>query len=64
MGYKGPDTGNTSCVFYAAYVFFEKLRIVESKPKSKHREEMESIWGGKGGFDTTRNQRGSVKFLP
>ncbi|KAG9844004.1 hypothetical protein KCU98_g4207, partial [Aureobasidium melanogenum] len=28
-GYKGADTGNTSCVFYAAYVFFEKIRLSE-----------------------------------
>ncbi|KAG9965622.1 hypothetical protein KCU61_g1852, partial [Aureobasidium melanogenum] len=28
-GYKGADTGNTSCVFYAAYVFFEKTRLAE-----------------------------------
>ncbi|KAI4848555.1 hypothetical protein E4T44_03864 [Aureobasidium sp. EXF-8845] len=53
-GYKGADTGNTSCVFYAAYVFFEKLRLAEEKPKSKHRLEMEEIWGGRGGFDITR----------
>ncbi|KAH0283888.1 hypothetical protein M436DRAFT_52268 [Aureobasidium namibiae CBS 147.97] len=53
-GYKGADTGNTSCVFYAAYVFFEKVRLAEGKPKSKHRLKMEEIWGGKGGFDVSR----------
>ncbi|KAH0404387.1 hypothetical protein KCU89_g1180, partial [Aureobasidium melanogenum] len=53
-GYKGADTGNTSCVFYAAYVFFEKMRLAEGKPKSKHRLEMEKIWSGKGGFNITR----------
>ncbi|KEQ79565.1 hypothetical protein M438DRAFT_283436 [Aureobasidium pullulans EXF-150] len=52
--YKGADTGNTSCVFYAAYVFFEKMRIAEGKPMSKHRQEMESIWGDSGGFNITR----------
>lgn len=63
MGYKGADTGNTSCVFYAAYVFFEKLRVQEGKPKSKHREEMEAIWASKGGFNTTRgHQRGFVSI--
>ncbi|TKA81218.1 hypothetical protein B0A49_00488 [Cryomyces minteri] len=45
---KGADAGNTSSVFYAAYCFFEKLRIKEGKPKSKHREDMERIWGYKG----------------
>jgi len=50
-GKKGPDAGATSAVSYAAYVFFEKLRIKEGKPKSKHREEMEGAWGHLGGFD-------------
>jgi len=63
-GYKGADTGNTSCVFYAAYVFFEKVRLAEGKPKSKHRLEMEEIWGGKGGFDISRgHHRGYVAFF-
>ena len=51
-GKKGVDGGNTSSVFYAAYVFFEKLRIKEGKAKGKHRQEMEEIYAGKGGFDT------------
>lgn len=64
-GYKGADTGNTSCVFYAAYVFFEKVRLAEGKPKSKHRLEMEDIWGGKGGFDISRgHHRGYVAVFP
>ncbi|KAF2211736.1 hypothetical protein CERZMDRAFT_42545 [Cercospora zeae-maydis SCOH1-5] len=56
---KGPRHGNTSCVFYAAYVFFEKLRLAEGKPKSKHRKEMEECWAAQGGFDTVHgsNQR-------
>ncbi|KAI0835032.1 hypothetical protein F5Y06DRAFT_277217 [Hypoxylon sp. FL0890] len=40
---KGPMAGNTSSVFYGAYVFFEKLRIKEGKPKSEMRLEMEKI---------------------
>ncbi|KAF0324084.1 hypothetical protein GQ607_008789 [Colletotrichum asianum] len=47
---KGPTAGNTSSVFYAAYVFFEKLRIRDGKPKNKTREEMEARWGPDG-FD-------------
>lgn len=63
-GYKGADTGNTSCVFYAAYVFFEKMRLAEGKPKSKHRLEMEKIWSGKGGFNITRgHHRGYVAIF-
>ncbi|EXJ69090.1 uncharacterized protein A1O5_08025 [Cladophialophora psammophila CBS 110553] len=44
----GPTDGAESPVFYASYVFFEKLRIKRKKPKSKKREEMESVWGRKG----------------
>lgn len=50
---KGPKEGNTSSVFYAAYVFFEKLRIQEGKPKSAHRKEMEEAWPD--GFDMERD---------
>lgn len=39
----GPRTGVKGTVFYAAYVYFEKPRIVQGKPKSKHRREMEMI---------------------
>ncbi|KAI9654529.1 MAG: hypothetical protein M1821_006619 [Bathelium mastoideum] len=41
---KGADVGNTNSIFYAAYVFFEKLRIKEGKPKSQHRQDMERAW--------------------
>ncbi|BEI82123.1 hypothetical protein CcaverHIS002_0212830 [Cutaneotrichosporon cavernicola] len=37
----GPDEGASSCVYYGAYVFFEKIRIQANKPKSKHRLGME-----------------------
>lgn len=47
-GMKGPTVGANSLVFYAAYVFFEKVRIAEGKPKSKHRVEMEKVWGEAG----------------
>ncbi|KAK1963971.1 hypothetical protein LY78DRAFT_659813 [Colletotrichum sublineola] len=47
---KGPSAGNTSSVFYAAYVFFEKLRVRDGKPKTKKREEMETQWPN--GFET------------
>ena len=50
---KGPKTGNTSSVFYAVYVFFEKIRIKERKPKSKLWEEMEEAWPQ--GMDTDRD---------
>ncbi|OTA86163.1 hypothetical protein M434DRAFT_400012 [Hypoxylon sp. CO27-5] len=56
---KGPRTGAKSTVFYAAYVYFEKLRIAQGKPKSKHREDMEDIWWCRGGFDRTSDHRTS-----
>lgn len=43
---KGARAGCTSSVYYAAYVYFEKLRIAEGKPKSKHRLDMEEIYPG------------------
>jgi hypothetical protein len=64
---KGPSAGNTSAAFYAAYVYFEKLRIKEGKPKSKLRQEMEEIWDGsrswegRAGFDIkTPSNRGYI----
>ncbi|KAL1853805.1 hypothetical protein Plec18167_007206 [Paecilomyces lecythidis] len=47
---EGPVSGNSSSVFYAAYVFFEKLRIRDGKPKDDFRLEMEDEWGVDG-FD-------------
>lgn len=45
LGNKGPLGGNTSKAFYAGYVFFEKQRIKNGKPKTKFREEMEDVHG-------------------
>lgn len=79
MWKKGPRAGNTSAVFYAAYAFFEKLRIRDEKPKTKFREEMESIRKKENGFDVEypssrgrwcgangavmENQYGKVQFV-
>ncbi|MCJ1306789.1 hypothetical protein MMC25_000432 [Agyrium rufum] len=49
--HKGPIAGNTSAIFYAGFVYFEKLRIKQGKKKSKHREEMEAEWWEQGGVD-------------
>jgi hypothetical protein len=38
---RGALDGNTSRVYYAGYVFFERLRLAEGKPKSEHRKRME-----------------------
>ncbi|TVY83340.1 hypothetical protein LSUE1_G002077 [Lachnellula suecica] len=51
---KGASAGNTSAVFYSSYVFFEKMRLRDGKPKSKHRQEMESRHPS--GFDTKRRR--------
>ncbi|KAI1768229.1 hypothetical protein GGR53DRAFT_462752 [Hypoxylon sp. FL1150] len=52
---KGPMEGNTSSAFYGSYVFFEKLRIKDGKPKSQFREEMEKIH--RRGVNTTEQER-------
>ncbi|KFY26185.1 hypothetical protein V491_01414 [Pseudogymnoascus sp. VKM F-3775] len=68
LGKKGPISGNVSSIFYAGYVFFEKIRIRDGKPKTAFREEMEDIWDGvldwrdqKPGFD--RKARHNTKYL-
>ena len=43
LGKRGPTSGNGDIVFYAAYVFFEKKRIREGRPKSKMRRKMEEV---------------------
>jgi hypothetical protein len=52
-GQSGPVTGNTSGVYYAAYVFFEKERVAAGKPKTVHRRDMEVAW--LHGVDTKSN---------
>lgn len=49
---KGAYEGNTTLIFYGAYVFFEKLRIKEGKPKSQKRLEMEGLHAERGGLVT------------
>ena len=40
--------GADSPVFYAAYVYLEKVRVLTGGKKSKHRLEMEEAWGEDG----------------
>ncbi|KAL4881689.1 hypothetical protein BJY04DRAFT_56378 [Aspergillus karnatakaensis] len=54
----GPAQGNSSEIFYAAYVFFEKLRVRDGKPKTEFRETMEDIWKKDGGFDRMVRSKG------
>jgi hypothetical protein len=58
---KGPYDGNSSAVYYGAYVFFEKLRLKENKPKGKKREEMERLYAAEGGIDRERRHGYLVK---
>ncbi|EMR64509.1 hypothetical protein UCREL1_8525 [Eutypa lata UCREL1] len=58
-GQKGPRTGAKSTVFYAAYVYFEKLRLAEGKPENKHRQEMKAVWEHRGGMDRDVDHRTS-----
>ncbi|KAK0748335.1 hypothetical protein B0T21DRAFT_278363 [Apiosordaria backusii] len=56
-GMKGSNHGAKSALYYGAYVFFEKIRIKEGKPKTKHRLEMEQLWGARGAdreYDASR----------
>ncbi|KAF3059335.1 Glucan endo-1,3-beta-glucosidase BGN13.1 [Daldinia childiae] len=56
-GKKGATSGCTSPVFYTAYVYFEKKRIAEGKPKNPHRLKMESLWATRGGVDRQHDGR-------
>lgn len=40
---EGPLSGNTGTVYYAAYVFFEMLRVKHDKPKTADRGRMEEL---------------------
>lgn len=51
MAKKGPAAGNTSTAFYGSYVFFEKMRIRDGKPKTEHRLGMEDAWDGLDIYD-------------
>ncbi|KAI0140514.1 hypothetical protein GGR57DRAFT_488015 [Xylariaceae sp. FL1272] len=41
LSHKGPISGAKSIVYYASYVYFEKLRLAQGKPKSVHRQTVE-----------------------
>jgi hypothetical protein len=47
-GNNGSEGGCGSPIFYSGYVFFEKLRIADGKPKTQHRIGMEGHWKYKG----------------
>ncbi len=51
LSMRGPHSGNTSGIFYAAYVFFEKVRVRDGKPKTADRFEMEKHYPG--GFNVS-----------
>lgn len=57
---KGASAGNRSAVFYSSYVFFEKVRIRDGRPKSRHRLDMEKLYKEDGGFDTKSGAGGKV----
>ncbi|VUC32274.1 unnamed protein product [Clonostachys rosea] len=55
LAQKGVMDGNTSKAFYCGYVFFEKQRLRDNKPMSKHREAMEELHPT--GVNTTNNPK-------
>ena len=50
----GVQAGAHDVAFYAAYVYFEKIRQKEGKKKTKKRERMEEIWDKKSNPDFRR----------
>jgi hypothetical protein len=52
---KGGNAGAKSSVFYGAYVYFEKMRIAQGKPVTKHRVEMTFMHPG--GIPRDRDDR-------
>lgn len=58
---RGPVAGNTSAVFYGGYVFFEKIRIKQDKPKTEKRLQMEREW--RDGVETKRNLNGPILMM-
>ncbi|KAK5656914.1 hypothetical protein OQA88_3436 [Cercophora sp. LCS_1] len=60
MKQKGPLAGNTNCVYHAAYVFFEKMRVKQGKKKTADREVMETVWPD--GVDT-KTQSGRKVYI-
>jgi hypothetical protein len=44
----GSMMGASSPIFYGSYVFLEKMRIAQGKPKSEKRLKMEKMWAPKG----------------
>ncbi|KAI9740982.1 MAG: hypothetical protein M1834_002693 [Cirrosporium novae-zelandiae] len=49
LQFNGPTRGSEGSIYYAAYVYFEKLRIKNKEPKTSHREGMEDAWAVDGG---------------
>ena len=47
----GPLEGNTCKVYLAAYCYFEKVRILNGRAKTKKRLENEEVWASKGGIE-------------
>ncbi|KAB8346135.1 hypothetical protein FH972_023181 [Carpinus fangiana] len=59
--FRTPDGGNMSAIYYTAYIYFEKLRIKEGKPKSSHRLDVEAEHPG--GFDRSRQGPSAARFF-
>ena len=57
---KGPTNGQSSPVYYAGYVYFEKLRIKNGGKKTAKRQEMEAMYGAEGGMSRELQRGGWV----
>jgi hypothetical protein len=60
---KGPEAGCTSVVFYGSYIFFEKMRLKEGKPKTAARKKCEEMFGPSGGINIHYARAGRVKYI-
>ena len=58
---KGARAGNTSGIYYSAYVFFEKIRVRDEKDKSNDRVVMEGLYPNGANTTEVRN-RGWAPF--
>ena len=53
----GSVRGCESAIYYGAYVYFEKLRIINGEAKSTKRLELEEDWQSEGGMSRKRDRQ-------
>jgi hypothetical protein len=56
----GSVRGCESAIYYGAYVYFEKLRIINGEAKSTKRLELEEDWESEGGMSRKRDRQSYI----